>query len=579
MTLYLTDNTAPEEIARARAQRLRCTAASSIRPAPPPIPTAGVTDIARIDACWRRMSGRGHAAAGARRSDRPGRSMSSIAKRASSTRCCRRCCERLPGLRIVFEHVTTREAVEFVRGAGADVAATVTPQHLLLNRNALFAGGIRPHHYCLPVLKRETRPRGAAGCRRQRRSALLPRHRQRAARAPRQGERLRLRRHLQRARRASNCTPRSSTAGAGCARLAGFAAISAPTSTACRAITDFITLVEEPWTCPHSYRLWRRHAGAAARRRDGRLALLRAWPRERDREVTRTAAAALMSRRFRGFLPVVIDVETGGFNRRTDALLEIAAVFIDIDASGTLCARRHPQLSRAALRGRATRPGVAGVNRHRSLSSAASRARRSARPCSASSAKCATAKRSRLPARHPGGPQRGLRSGLPQRGAGTHRHQAQSLPPLLLLRHRDAGRARRWARPCWPRQSPSPASSWDHARRTRPPTTPSARRSVLLCLQSHAPTLCGGRRARAAWDGSKRQPCGESPAPPADREDSGGDRDAAGLAAAVFSSPLCTSPGRCRSRPPVRPSRTAAGRSASSSSASVPRAAPAPRIC
>jgi ribonuclease T len=53
-------------------------------------------------------------------------------------------------------------------------------------------------------------------------------------------------------------------------------------------------------------------------------------------EVTKTAAAALMSRRFRGFLPVVIDVETGGFNSRTDALLEIAAVFIDMDASGTL---------------------------------------------------------------------------------------------------------------------------------------------------------------------------------------------------------------------------------------------------
>ena len=53
-------------------------------------------------------------------------------------------------------------------------------------------------------------------------------------------------------------------------------------------------------------------------------------------EVIKTAAAALMSHRFRGFLPVVIDVETGGFNSRTDALLEIAAVFIDMDASGTL---------------------------------------------------------------------------------------------------------------------------------------------------------------------------------------------------------------------------------------------------
>ena len=63
---------------------------------------------------------------------------------------------RLPRLRIVFEHVTTRAAVEFVRAQSEGVAATLTPQHLALNRNALFSGGIRPHLYCLPVLKRET---------------------------------------------------------------------------------------------------------------------------------------------------------------------------------------------------------------------------------------------------------------------------------------------------------------------------------------------------------------------------------------------------------------------------------------
>lgn len=62
---------------------------------------------------------------------------------------------RFPELRIVFEHVTTREAVQFVRSARAGVAATITPQHLLLNRNAIFHGGIRPHLYCLPLLKRE----------------------------------------------------------------------------------------------------------------------------------------------------------------------------------------------------------------------------------------------------------------------------------------------------------------------------------------------------------------------------------------------------------------------------------------
>ncbi|MFZ1655141.1 MAG: dihydroorotase [Candidatus Moraniibacteriota bacterium] len=63
--------------------------------------------------------------------------------------------KRFPGLRIVFEHITTSEAAQFVTDAGPNIAATITAHHLLLNRNAIFAGGVRPHHYCLPVLKRE----------------------------------------------------------------------------------------------------------------------------------------------------------------------------------------------------------------------------------------------------------------------------------------------------------------------------------------------------------------------------------------------------------------------------------------
>jgi dihydroorotase len=66
---------------------------------------------------------------------------------------------RLPGLRVVFEHITTREAADYVRDADAPdgtLGATITPQHLLYNRNAIFTGGLRPHWYCLPVLKRET---------------------------------------------------------------------------------------------------------------------------------------------------------------------------------------------------------------------------------------------------------------------------------------------------------------------------------------------------------------------------------------------------------------------------------------
>jgi len=63
--------------------------------------------------------------------------------------------ERFPRLKVVLEHITTRDAVHYVEATGDNVAATITAHHLLMNRNALFMGGIRPHHYCLPVLKRE----------------------------------------------------------------------------------------------------------------------------------------------------------------------------------------------------------------------------------------------------------------------------------------------------------------------------------------------------------------------------------------------------------------------------------------
>ncbi len=63
--------------------------------------------------------------------------------------------QNFPDLKVVFEHITTKDAVEFVKSAHANVGATITAHHLLLNRNAIFQGGIRPHHYCLPILKRE----------------------------------------------------------------------------------------------------------------------------------------------------------------------------------------------------------------------------------------------------------------------------------------------------------------------------------------------------------------------------------------------------------------------------------------
>ncbi|MEJ2346566.1 MAG: dihydroorotase [Gammaproteobacteria bacterium] len=67
--------------------------------------------------------------------------------------------QRFPELKVVLEHITTTDAVAFVRAAPATVAATITAHHLLMNRNSLFLGGIRPHHYCLPILKRETHRR------------------------------------------------------------------------------------------------------------------------------------------------------------------------------------------------------------------------------------------------------------------------------------------------------------------------------------------------------------------------------------------------------------------------------------
>jgi len=63
--------------------------------------------------------------------------------------------QRFPELKVVFEHITTSEAADFVLESGNNIAATITPQHLMLNRNALFKGGLQPHNYCLPVLKRD----------------------------------------------------------------------------------------------------------------------------------------------------------------------------------------------------------------------------------------------------------------------------------------------------------------------------------------------------------------------------------------------------------------------------------------
>jgi dihydroorotase len=154
MTLYLTDTTSPDEI-RA-AQRSGFIAGAKLYPAGATTHSdAGVTAIEKIhpaleamEACGLVFQVHGEVTDGdVDVFDR---------ERVFIDRILARVVDRFPGLRVVFEHVTTREAVQFVKAARRGVGATITPQHLLLNRNAIFQGGIRPHHYCLPVLKRET---------------------------------------------------------------------------------------------------------------------------------------------------------------------------------------------------------------------------------------------------------------------------------------------------------------------------------------------------------------------------------------------------------------------------------------
>jgi len=153
MTLYLTDRTAPEEIRVAKASGF--VHGCKLYPAGATTNSdAGVTDIRRIDAVLEAMAEAGmpllvHGEVTAPDVDVFDRESRFIDEVLAPLRA------RLPRLRMVFEHVTTKAAVDFVRAQAQGVAATLTPQHLALNRNALFQGGIRPHLYCLPVLKRE----------------------------------------------------------------------------------------------------------------------------------------------------------------------------------------------------------------------------------------------------------------------------------------------------------------------------------------------------------------------------------------------------------------------------------------
>ncbi len=157
MTLYLTDATRPEEIEKAAASGF--VRAVKYYPAGATTNSAsGVTDIRKCDAALAAMQARGmpllvHGEVTDAQVDVFDREPVFIERVAAPL------VARFPGLKVVMEHITTQAAAAFVERAPASVAATITAHHLLMNRNAIFAGGIRPHHYCLPVLKGETHRR------------------------------------------------------------------------------------------------------------------------------------------------------------------------------------------------------------------------------------------------------------------------------------------------------------------------------------------------------------------------------------------------------------------------------------
>ena len=155
MTLYLTDNTTADEVRKAKDAGI---AGFKLYPAGATTNSdAGVSDIKRCYAALEAMQAVGmpllvHGEVTSADIDIFDREAVFIDTVLDPLR------KTFPGLKIVFEHITTKQAAHYVRDAsttGNTLAATITPQHLLMNRNAIFAGGIRPHNYCLPVLKRE----------------------------------------------------------------------------------------------------------------------------------------------------------------------------------------------------------------------------------------------------------------------------------------------------------------------------------------------------------------------------------------------------------------------------------------
>lgn len=154
MTLYLTDNMAADEIVRARKSGV--VHAVKLYPAGATTNSdSGVTSLAKCAHVLAEMEKQGmplliHGEVTDSDVDVFDREKVFIERHLQPL------LKDFPGLKVVFEHITTRDAAEFVADGPVNLAATITAHHLLMNRNAMFTGGIRPHHYCLPVLKRET---------------------------------------------------------------------------------------------------------------------------------------------------------------------------------------------------------------------------------------------------------------------------------------------------------------------------------------------------------------------------------------------------------------------------------------
>jgi dihydroorotase len=153
MTCYLTDHTDPQALQRGREDGVWI--AAKLYPAGATTNSAnGVTDIGNIYPALERMERIGMVLCVHGEVTDPDVDVFDR-EAAFIERVLEPLTRKFPALKIVFEHITTAEAAQFVESGGANICATITPQHLIINRNALFAGGLRPHAYCLPVAKRE----------------------------------------------------------------------------------------------------------------------------------------------------------------------------------------------------------------------------------------------------------------------------------------------------------------------------------------------------------------------------------------------------------------------------------------